>query len=387
MRKNKKKSFKQPAPSTLKKLSERWPKGIKQLCADLEQKGFHPEAALAIEDASLLSFEIEKFSLREWKELKFPTSITNLESKMEAFSFFSSLKNIPEEIGRFGLVFLDKKFQGRWPMPGQIFLKTENVEAAFDYILKELWVPEWTFAARSGASKTAIYKNVKIAKSALVEPHVLIGPMTEISDLVVIESGTRIGANVKIGKGTRIGANSRIADHTTIGENCMLHSHVAIGGQGFGTVKYPGDDVSVQRIHVGNVVIGDNVRMGSHVSVDRGVLTSTRVMAHSVIDNIVQIAHNCEVGEGALICSFVGLSGSTVLGKNVTIAGMVGTKGHVSIGDNVVIAAQSGVLNDIASGSQVKGYPPKPILQALKIQALVDRLPEFYDRLKKVEVK
>jgi UDP-3-O-[3-hydroxymyristoyl] glucosamine N-acyltransferase len=131
--------------------------------------------------------------------------------------------------------------------------------------------------------------------------------------------------------------------------------------------------------------LGSEVRIGALVTVDRGVFEDTTIGSQSAIDNLVQIAHNCELGAGSIICALCALAGSTTTGENVTLAGMVGTKGHLHIGEGAVVAAQSGVTKDIPPGSMVKGYPPRPMAEALEIQALTTRLPELYRRLKDLE--
>jgi UDP-3-O-[3-hydroxymyristoyl] glucosamine N-acyltransferase len=254
-------------------------------------------------------------------------------------------------------------------------LKMRNADAAMDFVLRRISEPEW-----AGSS-------APVPAGVVAEAGVVVGPDCEIGEGTVLEAGVRLGARVKIGRNCRIGAHSRIGDDCVLGEGCELTALVSIGGQGFGFVQYPGEERRRPRLHVGRVVLGDAVRVGAQVAIDRGVFEDTVVGSQTALDNIVQIGHNCRVGTGAVICSFVGLSGSTSLGDNVTIAGMVGTKGHVRIGSNATVAAQSGVSRDIRDGETVKGYPPRPLPQALEIQALTTKLPEIYKRLKQVEAQ
>ena len=137
---------------------------------------------------------------------------------------------------------------------------------------------------------------------------------------------------------------------------------------------------------VGGVIIEDDVEIGSNTSIDRGTVGNTVIKKGSKIDNLVQIAHNCIVGENNILCGMVGLSGSTELGRNVMIGAGSGTKGHIKIGDNCIITARTSVSKDLKPGSEVKGmYPARPLAEELKIQTLVGKLPEIYERLKKLE--
>jgi UDP-3-O-[3-hydroxymyristoyl] glucosamine N-acyltransferase LpxD len=251
-------------------------------------------------------------------------------------------------------------------------------DAFVDWLARETWVEEWV--ATEDATKHA-----EISPRARLEPGVLIGPGSVIGDDVVIGAGSRIGANVRIGDGTVLGAHCAIADHVQIGEGAVLGPHVSLGTPGFGIVVYPGSRTPRQRMHTGSVSIGDRVRIGAFVAVDRGVFADTVIGADTQIDNHVQIAHNCELGEANIVCALVGLSGSTIVGSRSTFAGLVGTKGHVSIGDDVVVGAQSGISRDLRDGEQVKGYPPRPMNEALKIATLTSKLPELYERIKTLE--
>jgi UDP-3-O-[3-hydroxymyristoyl] glucosamine N-acyltransferase len=246
-------------------------------------------------------------------------------------------------------------------------------DAALDHLLRQLVSPEW-----SGAS-------VPLPAGVSAEAGVVVGPGTTIGEGTVLEAGVRIGANVRIGRGCRIGAHSRIGDGCELGDRVTLTASVSVGGQGFGFASAPGSTPR-PRLHVGGVRVGDDVRIGAFVAIDRGVFEDTVLGRGTALDNLVQVAHNCAVGRDGVLCAFVGLSGSTELGDRVTLAGLVGTKGHVRVGDGVTVAAQSGISRDLPDGSGVwKGYPPRPLAETLKTQALVDRLPELYERLRKLE--
>lgn len=281
------------------------------------------------------------------------------------------------EIG-WGLLFADLSFKSQnlkvFEKSPTVFVK--NPDAAVDFILRKISALPWA-ALES-------HQNEKF-EAVLLEPGALIGPNVSIGKGSVVETGVRIGARVVIGENSRIGAYTKIADDCVLGNGVQIASHVSIGGQGFGFVKYPKVPAPFPRLHVGRAVIGDQVRIGSFVSIDRGVFEDTSIGSYSAFDNHVQIAHNCVVGNHNVYCGFVGLSGSTQVGDRVTFGAMAGTKGHLKVGADSIVAGQSGVTADLPSKSIVKGYPPRPLQESLKIQVLVGKLPELYDRIKKLE--
>jgi UDP-3-O-[3-hydroxymyristoyl] glucosamine N-acyltransferase len=193
---------------------------------------------------------------------------------------------------------------------------------------------------------TVLKKNIQI------DPFVVIGENCVINDSVVIQSNCKIGPNVFIGSNSIIHSNSNLKD-CIIGSDCIVKSGAVIGGTGFGFD--PQSKVKIN--HIGNVVIGDNCNIGSNTTIDRAVFDSTIISNNSFIDNLVQIAHNVIIGEGAIIAAQSGIAGSTVIGDNVVIGGQAGISGHLIIGNNVKIAAKSGVTKNISDNSVIAGFP------------------------------
>ncbi len=194
---------------------------------------------------------------------------------------------------------------------------------------------------------TSVFK-----KNIQIDPFVEIKENCIIDDNVVIQSNCKIGPNVIIGPKSIIYSNSNLQD-CIIGSDCVIKSGAIIGGTGFGF-----DPKSKTRInHVGNVIIGDNCNIGSNTTIDRAVFDSTIISKNSFIDNLVQIAHNVSIGEGAIIASQTGIAGSTIIGDNVVIGGQAGISGHLTIGNNVKIAAKSGVTKNIKDNSIIAGFP------------------------------
>lgn len=375
--------------SSLQKPSELWPKGLEGLLKHLLAAGFTAESG-TFGATGFLACDAQKYSTKLWKRLEFARAFSGVASATsagstvvgsgeKAYAFLGANAKVGESVLKFDLLFVDEKYSGTLP-PDIFCVRTNFVEAAFDSVLRALWRPEWVAkTARRVGEKTTI------GSKTVIESGALVGPYCKLGKNVVIEAGVRVGAYVTIGDHTRIGACSRIADHSVIGSHCHFQSHVSIGTAGFGVLKGPASAFAYERLHLGRSIIGDHVRLGVFSAVDRGVFADTVFMSHGVTDNFIHVAHNCEVGEGALMCAFVGLGGSVKVGRQVTIAGFTGTTDHIEIGDQVTVGAQSGISRDVASNQVVKGYPPRPLRTALKISALIDRLPDLYERIKHLE--
>lgn len=214
---------------------------------------------------------------------------------------------------------------------------------------------------------------IKLMKSGIEQPSVVsegvtygsdlylgsfsyIGKNTKIGNNVKIYPNSFIGDNVEIGDNTILFAGARIYSESIIGKNCVIHSGTIIGSDGFGFA--PNQDGSYSKIpQIGNVIIEDNVEIGSCTTVDRATLGSTIIRKGVKLDNQIQIAHNVEVGDNTVIASQTGVAGSAKIGKNCIIGGQVGIVGHITIGDNVRIQAQTGVGRSIKDGESVQGSP------------------------------
>ncbi len=318
------------------------------------------------------NFKVSESSCLEknWQELESPLSSSFQNPSLQNFCYH--LKNV-EVSSSWGMVFRDLK-KSTPLAPHE--LAVEAPEAALDILLRKLAPAEWSGTPQEIQELSQKYSHVK------GETGVVIGPDCEIGEEVVLEAGVRLGARVKIGSRTRIGCGSRIADDTIIGNDCYFRGPVSLGGQGFGFIKYPKSPCPRHRIHVGRVVVGDGVRLGSFVGIDRGVLEDTVIGDFSATDNIVQIGHNCRLGKYNILCGLVGLAGSTIMGDFVTLGGLVVSKGHLTVGNQVQVGGFSAIGSDVESGSQLRGVPARPIRRDLKIMAIQDKLPEIYAVMK-----
>jgi UDP-3-O-[3-hydroxymyristoyl] glucosamine N-acyltransferase len=214
-----------------------------------------------------------------------------------------------------------------------------------------------------------------------------VGKNCIIGNSVKIYPGAYIGNNVKIGDHTIIHAGVKIYDNSQIGENCEFHPGAVIGGDGFGFAPLP--DGTYKKIpQLGNVVIEDNVSIGTNTTIDCATMGSTLIKKGAKIDNLVQIAHNVIIGENTVIAAQTGISGSTEIGKNCVIAGKAGIVGHIKIADNTTVGANTGVSKNITkSGQTLFGYVGFDIKDFLKSYSLFKKLPELNDRIKELEKK
>jgi UDP-3-O-[3-hydroxymyristoyl] glucosamine N-acyltransferase len=217
------------------------------------------------------------------------------------------------------------------------------------------------------------YNQVKLMKSGIEQPSVISENVTYGTDLYLgsfcyVGKNVTIGNNVKIYPNTFIGDNVTIGDNcvffagvriyseTEIGNNCVIHSGTIVGSDGFGFA--PHDDGTYSKIpQIGNVILEDDVEVGSCTTIDRATMGSTVIRKGVKLDNQIQIAHNVEIGENTVIASQTGIAGSTKIGKNCMIGGQVGIVGHITIGNNVRIQAQSGVGKSIGDGEVIQGTP------------------------------
>ena len=234
----------------------------------------------------------------------------------------------------------------------------------------------------------------EIHPTAVIDPTASIGANAHIGAYAVIGPSVVIGddctllPHTVIYPGARIGSHFFAHAHSIVRENCRLGDHVilqngaVVGADGFGFAKM--DAGNWHKIpQSGPAVIGDHVEVQANACIDRASVGETRIESGAKIDNLVQVGHGSYVGENTLLCSQVGLAGSTRLGKNVILAGQVGVAGHCKLGDGVVATAQSGIPNDVEAGKVVSGYPAIENRQWLRAVAYFHRLPELFKQIQR----
>lgn len=250
------------------------------------------------------------------------------------------------------------------------------------------------YAAMNGNQKTSgIEANSYIGKNSTYGENFYLGSFSYVGDNV------KIGKNVTIYPNSYIGDNAVIGDNTTIysnvsvyhqcviGAQCILHSGCVIGSDGFGFA--PQEDGSYKKIpQTGNVVIGNDVEIGANTCVDRAVISSTKIGNGVKLDNLIQVAHNVEIGENTVIAAQAGISGSTKFGKQVMIGGQAGITGHLNIADGVKIQAQAAVIRDITEkGKGVSGVPAIDAREHYRLLASIKKLPQLLQRVAELEKK
>lgn len=229
-----------------------------------------------------------------------------------------------------------------------------------------------------------------IAKTASYGQQVFIGAFAYIGDNVTIGNNSKIYPNAYIGDNVTIGDNSiihpgvKIYNDCKIGNHVTIHAGTIIGSDGFGFA--PQADGSFKKVpQIGNVIIEDHVEIGSNTTIDRATIGSTIIRKGAKLDNLIQIAHNVEVGNSTVIAAQAGVSGSTKIGAGVMIGGQAGIVGHIQLGDGAKVNAQSGVSKSIEPGKAVTGSPAYDYTSALRSQAASRKLPELEKRVKELE--
>ena len=234
-----------------------------------------------------------------------------------------------------------------------------------------------------------IHPAATVSPKASVGANVHIGPCAVVEEGAVLGANSIIGAQSYVGRNARIGARTRlypgvkIMDACEIGIEVIIHAGAVIGSDGYGYISPRGTHEKIPQL--GKVVIEDKVEIGANTAIDRAALEFTLVGAGTKIDNLVHIAHNVKIGKNCLIIAQAGIAGSTVIGDNVIIAGQAGISDHLTIGDNTVIMAKTGVMSDLGPNQLVFGHTARPRLQAMKVEALLNKLPDMHRTLNKIK--
>ena len=237
-----------------------------------------------------------------------------------------------------------------------------------------------------GISNSAIIpESAVIGKDVYLGENVVIGDNTTVADGVKIFPHSFIGDNASIGANTTIFAGARIYSETQIGKECVIHSGAILGADGFGFA--PNSEGNYKKVpQIGNVILEDYVEIGANTCIDRATLGSTIIRKGVKLDNLIQIAHNVEIGENTVIAAQTGVAGSTKIGKNCMIGGQVGIVGHLKIADEVKIAAQSGIGNSIVKkGAIVQGSPSIPIGDYKRSYVMFRKLPSMASQIRDLE--
>jgi len=277
---------------------------------------------------------------------------------------------------------VNQDFQPRKPIQATL-IRVENVYNSIAILLKQ-------FGHQNN-------QPLGVSEEAFVHPDAKVGEGSSIGRLTIIEEGAQLGANcvvypqVYIGANTTIGNNvriypgARILHNCHIGDHCIIKPNAVLGSDGFGFA--PREDGTYEKIdQIGNVILEDWVEVGANTTIDRATMGSTIIRRGVKLDNLVQIAHNVEIGENTAIAAQTGIAGSTKIGKNCRIGGQVGFIGHLQIADGTQIQAQSGVASSVKEPNQALfGYPAFSYKDFVRSHSVFKKLPELYRRLYQLE--
>jgi UDP-3-O-[3-hydroxymyristoyl] glucosamine N-acyltransferase len=260
----------------------------------------------------------------------------------------------------------------------------KNISMGMAMLLKYFDAKSYRFTQWGERHPTAVvHRDAVVGKDVHLGPYCVIGAGAEIGD------GCLIGAHCVVENAAKIGARSILHPQVfigaacQIGADCEVHPHTSIGSDGFGYAADP-DGKPRKIAHLGNVIIGDAVEIGSNCAIDRATLTSTYIRAGTKLDNICHIAHNCDLGENGLFTAGFMMGGSTKIGRQFVTGGNSVVTAHVTVGDNVVLSGRSSVTNDVPNAGAYGGYPLQPLKEAMKTAVNISHLNEIRRNLKRV---
>jgi len=281
------------------------------------------------------------------------------------------------------IVLVRKDFVAEHPVKSTL-IRVDDPYATLSQLMT--MVAQLMFVMPSGIEQPChIAEGITVDDESYIGAFAYIGKGAKLGKGVKIFPQTYIGSNVTIGDGSIIYPGVKIYEGCHIGARCIIHSGAVIGADGFGFA--PTSDGYHKIPQIGIVTIDDDVEIGANTTIDRATMGATHIGKGTKLDNLIQVAHNAEIGGSTAIAAQTGIAGSTKVGSNCMIGGQVGFAGHIHVGDNVQIGAQSGVPNNVADGSRIIGYPAVPARDFMRQSAYIKRLGELFDRVKNIEDK
>ncbi|MDR2953962.1 MAG: UDP-3-O-(3-hydroxymyristoyl)glucosamine N-acyltransferase [Prevotella sp.] len=279
------------------------------------------------------------------------------------------------------IVLVNEDFQAEHPVKATL-IRCFNAYAALAMLLD--------MVEKTKPQKVGIEPMSFVSEKAILGEKIYVGAFAYIADDVKIADNvkiyphTYIGENVTIGSNTTIYPGVKIYPGSIVGSNCNIHAGAVIGSDGFGFA--PQDDGTYKKIpQMGIVIIEDDVEIGANTTIDRAVMDATIIRKGVKLDNLIQIAHNVEIGENTVMAAQVGISGSTKVGKDCMLGGQVGLAGHITIGDNANIGAQSGIISNIKPDSKIIGSPAIPVKDFFRSSVVFPKLPDMYRQLAQLQ--
>ncbi|MDD4696558.1 MAG: UDP-3-O-(3-hydroxymyristoyl)glucosamine N-acyltransferase [Fermentimonas sp.] len=278
------------------------------------------------------------------------------------------------------IVLVNEDFVAEKPIEATL-IKVKNAYTALASLME--MVKSSTPQKSGTESMSFVSDTAEVGENVYIGAFAYIGENAEVGENSKIYPQVYIGDNVKIGKNTTVFPGVRIYHDCIIGDNCIIHSGSVIGADGFGYSKE--DNIYHKIPQLGNVLIEDDVEIGANTTIDRSVMGSTIIRRGVKLDNLIQIAHNCEIGENTAMAAQVGIAGSTKIGENCVLGGQVGIGGHITIGKNSQIGAQSGIISNTKEESEVMGSPAFPVKNFFKSSIIIPKLPDMYRQLNALE--
>lgn len=266
------------------------------------------------------------------------------------------------------------------------FLKVDDPYTAFVFILQKFATPR-SIAAKGIASTAVIGEGVSIGEDVAIGEYAVIGDRCSIGSNCVIGAHTVLLHDVSLGEDTVLFPGVTCYHGTIVGKRVVIHSGSVIGADGFGFA--PQKDGSYVKIpQMGIVEIGDDVEIGSNATIDRATLGRTVICRGAKIDNLVQVAHNCRIGEDTVIAAQAGISGSVTIGRQCMIGGQAGFAGHLELADRIQVAAQAGISKSfLQPGIALRGYPAQPMRDQLKHEAMLRNLGAMKEKLERLDAE
>ena len=266
---------------------------------------------------------------------------------------------------------------------GGAVILVENARGAMGQLLK--MVSAAMFPAKKGIEQPCfIAEGVQVPEEAYIGAFAYIGKNVRLGAGVQIYPQVYSGDNVTIGDGAILYAGVKVYAGCKVGKQCILHSGVVIGADGFG-FEPDAQGVNQKIPQIGNVIIEDDVEIGANTTIDRAMMGSTIVRKNVKVDNLVQIAHNVEVGESTFLCAQVGIAGSSKVGKHCILTGQVGVAGHIEVTDNCIFGAQTGVASSVRKPGMYQGYPAIDAANWRRSTVGFKQLPDILKRLQALE--
>ncbi len=294
-----------------------------------------------------------------------------------ALSFLSNPKYTPYIYEtKSSIVLVNKDFIPEQPISATL-IKVNN---AYESLAKLMTLYEQSHPKRVGIDPLAY-----VAPTAQIGKDVYLAPFACVGDGAIVGDGTELHPHATVGRNAKVGANCILYAHATVyhdcivGNNCIMHAGSVVGADGFGFAPTPDGYEKIPQI--GIAILEDNVEIGANTCIDRATMGATIIHKGVKLDNLVQIAHNVEVGANTVMASQAGVAGSTKVGEWCMFGGQVGVAGHITIGDKVNLGAQSGAPGSIKANQQLIGTPPMEMKPYFKSQAVFRKLPDMYKEI------